>query len=281
MKQVLVILLMLSTCASAQDHFPLQVGNVWQYIVQFDTNSRSRRAIVGDTVMPNGKSYAKMEYTFLSYPPTFSYVREDGPLVYQYEPSDSAEYIIYDFSKHYRDIVSILPGNDTVFCWGAHADTVLGLPTTVYSFRRTWSTDRIADGIGPMEYSWDPPTFEDLEGAIIGGVSYGIVTGVEGSSRTPLPGGYELGDNFPNPFNPSTAFDFTLPVESRVRITIINPLGQTVATLLDGVEPPGEQKLRWNAGNVGSGVYFYRLEAASVGDAGRSYMQVKRMMLVK
>ena len=78
----------------------------------------------------------------------------------------------------------------------------------------------------------------------------------------------------PNPFNPSTTIEFSLPERSFVKLTIHNVLGQLVETLVDGVKEAGHHRFVWDAQNFPSGVYLYRLEM-------KSFVQTKKMILVK
>jgi hypothetical protein len=80
--------------------------------------------------------------------------------------------------------------------------------------------------------------------------------------------------NYPNPFNPSTTIRYELPAESQVAITILNILGQEVATLVNEVQKAGSRSVEWNASNFASGVYYYRVQA---GDG----FSVKKMLLLK
>jgi hypothetical protein len=107
----------------------------------------------------------------------------------------------------------------------------------------------------------------------------GPVTGVEEDRREALPGAYELEQNYPNPFNPTTRIQFTLPKRSAVRLTLYDLLGREVVTLVDEVRVAGNHTIEWNGFNalgqrVGSGVYFYRIEA------GR-FVQSRKLMLLK
>ncbi len=82
----------------------------------------------------------------------------------------------------------------------------------------------------------------------------------------PLAGGTEaksftLEQNYPNPFNPTTTVRFTLPEESHVSLRIYNTVGEEVATVIDGVRPPGQQAAVFDARNLPSGMYFYKLVA--------------------
>ncbi len=96
-----------------------------------------------------------------------------------------------------------------------------------------------------------------------------------------FPTTFSLSQNFPNPFNPATVIQYQLPVRSKVTLRIFNVLGQEVATLVNKEQPGGYESVEWNAGNLSSGVYFYRLEARSLSGNGTSFVQVKKMMVVK
>ena len=79
-----------------------------------------------------------------------------------------------------------------------------------------------------------------------------------------LPQGFELGANYPNPFNPSTMIPYRLPASMHVRLEVFNLLGQRIATLVDGEQPAGFHTASWDATDaagqaVGAGVYIYRL----------------------
>lgn len=81
-----------------------------------------------------------------------------------------------------------------------------------------------------------------------------------------LPVKFELGANYPNPFNPSTRIYFGLPQAQEVRLTVYNVLGREVKELLNGYVEAGRHSLEWNgtdnAGKpVASGIYFYALQA--------------------
>ena len=100
-----------------------------------------------------------------------------------------------------------------------------------------------------------------------------IITKIK-DDRNQIPAQFELEQNYPNPFNPSTKINFTLPKASKVKITIYNQLGQQVTTLVDGEYSGGPHELNFNASNLASGIYYYRIEAGS-------FNQTKKMMLMK
>ncbi|MGB5873397.1 MAG: YCF48-related protein [Bacteroidota bacterium] len=100
----------------------------------------------------------------------------------------------------------------------------------------------------------------------------GIITGAEDAEQ--LPQEYMLLQNYPNPFNPSTTIAFAVPHGGFVTLKVYNLLGEEVATLIAGDHAAGTFKATWDASELPSGVYFYRLMA---GD----YVQTKKAVLMK
>ena len=75
---------------------------------------------------------------------------------------------------------------------------------------------------------------------------------------------YYLSQNYPNPFNPETIIELSLPVKSKINLTIYNILGQKVETLIDDIKPAGSHRISWDGTDnrklkVASGIYFYKL----------------------
>ena len=89
-----------------------------------------------------------------------------------------------------------------------------------------------------------------------------------------------LEQNYPNPFNPVTNISYNLPTESKVRLTVYNPLGEVVETLVEKVQSAGRYEVVWNAVNVPSGIYFYSIEVSST-DLSSEVKQSRKMILLK
>ncbi len=87
---------------------------------------------------------------------------------------------------------------------------------------------------------------------------------------------YSLMQNYPNPFNPTTNISFTLPTRAKVNLVVYNMLGQNVANIVNNqfVEN-GYHNFQWDASNLPSGIYFYRLEIV-----GQSSL-TKKCILIK
>jgi len=80
--------------------------------------------------------------------------------------------------------------------------------------------------------------------------------------------------NYPNPFNPETKIEFSLPMELFVTVTVFDIRGRIVSTLINEKLSAGEYAVTFDAATLPSGVYFYKLETDSI-------VQVRKMMLVK
>jgi hypothetical protein len=107
---------------------------------------------------------------------------------------------------------------------------------------------------------------------------YGAVNEIPFAVRTEkvpvIPAEFSLAQNYPNPFNPETTIEFGMPEDAQVKVTVFNVLGQVVTALVDSEMPAGYHVVTWNASDMASGVYFYRIQA---GD----YTATKRMVLMK
>ena len=93
-------------------------------------------------------------------------------------------------------------------------------------------------------------------------------------SESPIPLQYNLENAYPNPFNPSTTFQFSLPEFSEVILTIYNAKGQVVENLINEIYPPGVHRLLWDAADQASGMYFLSCKTGN-------YTRNQKLMLIK
>ncbi len=108
-----------------------------------------------------------------------------------------------------------------------------------------------------------------------GGISrYGTpISGVTPiSNETPVD--YSVSQNYPNPFNPSTKINFALPKSGLVTLKIYDITGKEVATLVNEVKNVGTYSVDFNASNLSSGMYFYKISV-------NGFSEVKKMSLIK
>jgi predicted GH43/DUF377 family glycosyl hydrolase len=98
------------------------------------------------------------------------------------------------------------------------------------------------------------------------------ITGIDEVMHTPI--NYNLFHNYPNPFNPSTIIKYQIPASGLVTLKIYDILGNEVATLVNEEKAAGIYKIKFNASNLASGVYFYRITA-------RNFFSTKKFILLK
>jgi len=89
-----------------------------------------------------------------------------------------------------------------------------------------------------------------------------------------IPTAAALHQNFPNPFNPATQISYSLPAHVRVRLVLVDMLGRHIAVLVDEPKDAGEHTVQFNAADLPSGIYFYRMEAGT-------FKSTRRLVLIK
>jgi hypothetical protein len=89
-----------------------------------------------------------------------------------------------------------------------------------------------------------------------------------------LPTAYSLSQNYPNPFNPTTKIEYSLPEAANVRLAVYNSLGQEVASLLNEYQSIGKYIIDFNANNLPSGIYFYKIQSGN-------FNKTQKMVLMK
>jgi hypothetical protein len=101
------------------------------------------------------------------------------------------------------------------------------------------------------------------------------------SMEQEIPSEFKLFQNYPNPFNPRTTITFEIPETAPVSLKIFNITGEEVATLIAGRLPVGRYSIDWDAGNLASGVYLYRLRVHSFDISNGKQAEIRKMILIK
>ena len=104
----------------------------------------------------------------------------------------------------------------------------------------------------------------DIGGFIEVRDSVNVIVSVEDEPEAVLPGSPILYQNYPNPFNAETLISFYLPKSGDVKITIYNILGERVSLVHEGYLPAGEHQISWDASEIASGIYIYRLKGDDI-----------------
>lgn len=119
----------------------------------------------------------------------------------------------------------------------------------------------------------DPTYYSLVADTVVVKPYYGSLTST-GSETRVFPTHDELFQNYPNPFNPTTQFKFSLAQPSKVTLQIYDMLGREITTLVDEQRNSGDYTESWNAHNLPSGIYFYRLKTTT-------YSQTHKMTVIR
>lgn len=143
----------------------------------------------------------------------------------------------------------------------------------------TFMGGSLAGSSASLSFSAGEPVsgmFSNSAISLIGGFPNGT-DGLFTSSETlqGLPGEFRLSQNYPNPFNPSTTITFDVPNSTHIRLDVFNSIGALVAVLIDEHKSAGSYTHRFNASQLASGMYFYRLSASG------GTISTKKMILIK
>ena len=164
----------------------------------------------------------------------------------------------------------IVVNGDSVSIW-AFADGEAPADTATWTF----TTDNVAVGAGAPTLLIVGVTDDDSSAIHIDEFWYNErPTGMSISDDAPVASRYELGQNYPNPFNPITHIRFNIPETGNTKLTVFNMMGEAVANLVNGVVSAGGHTVSWNAANMPTGVYFYRMESGN-------FTQTRKLLLVK
>ena len=164
----------------------------------------------------------------------------------------------------------IVVNGNSVSVW-VYADGEAPTDTASYTF----TTNNVTLGTAAPELHILGSTDDDSSAVHIDEIWYNETpTGMGISDDAPIASSYELGQNYPNPFNPTTHIRFNIPETAGAKLTVFNIMGEAVANLVDGVVSAGGHTVSWNAANMPTGVYFYRLESGN-------FTQTRKLLLVK
>ena len=267
---------------SALGYFPLHNCNRWEYFSRWGavTNGDTYTITVeGDTLMTNGKLYKKMVNRQIpnNLIQSSSFIRIDSlqAKLYAYN-IDSAG------NEYFLDSLRLTIGsNSRRYGRLMRIDTIrfLGITTTrqyfgVYVGGNSYS---VAYGIGLISATdggfIDIPDYTTLLYAQINGNEYGTFVNVK-KDEPPQPNEFSLEQNYPNPFNPSTTIRYSLSKACFISLKVYNILGQELKTIISGQQFAGRYEILFDARNLPSGVYFYKLQTDNQTD-------IKAMVLTK
>ncbi len=141
-----------------------------------------------------------------------------------------------------------------------------------------WTPVSITDSLGGiLSLEMMPTAVPEVYTLFIGTEGTGVLLYAGAPASVPpssIPAGFVLEQSYPNPFNPKTVIGFSLPVATDVRLSVYDLLGREVAVLVNGNVSPGPHQAEFDATELMSGVYFYRLRAGS-------FVETKKAILIR
>ncbi|MCH8942671.1 MAG: T9SS type A sorting domain-containing protein [Bacteroidetes bacterium] len=256
------------------EYNPLHVGDFWQYTSEeFGEYSVYNVSVQKDTLVNQVKYFFKSDGYFStwerndtnklsSYLLDIDDLDKDGNsneelLLDSLEVPNFTEYISYRYLPQlypiYVPTTAFVEDSSWAIIFG---DTVM---TRRIQYVANFSTDIVADKFGVLFSMADGPP-RILNGAIINGITYGLIVSVNDEHFPVIPDKLILSQNYPNPFNPSTKIVYSLPNDGYVRLSVFNLLGMELRTLVNREQKAGNYEIVFNGTGLASGIYIYVLK---------------------
>lgn len=237
------------------------IPDEWESGNGLDPNDASDAAVINDSGYSNFESYIHTitkTYDFVPLPGQVNLVFPVGETSVSVEPQ--FEWSAASEASDYEIEVALGVGQDPVI-------TDIVENTVVHTFADPFEGNR--------DYYWRVKGLnEEGEGQWSDYEHFKTEMPTSSDKQDQQPNQYRLNQNYPNPFNPTTFINYELPEAGDVKLYIYNFLGQRVTTLVDEQQAAGIYDIQFDASNLASGSYIYRLEA---GD----YFQMRQMILIK
>lgn len=272
--------------------YPLAVGNKWIYDGVFSDQTENYsysyiREVDSLVMMQNQHSYFRLKEYQQGLEVGTYYERVDSlsGTVYRYA-ADSLqsgyEYLIDDLTAGTNDTIFSyrFPAN-APYAMIAEGDTTILQFLTYY---KTYDSNYLVEfqynlamrmGLTSIYNYFDfGSDIKILRGAIVNNIVYGDTSLTVLRDNPEKISDFSLFQNYPNPFNPVTTIRYTIGDYGPVLIKVFDVLGNEVSTLVNEEKPAGRYSIVFDAGNLTSGIYFYRLKAGS-------FSETKKLILLK
>ncbi|MFC2092941.1 T9SS type A sorting domain-containing protein [Bacteroidota bacterium] len=160
-----------------------------------------------------------------------------------------------------------------VFRWAYPNMTGVSAPTTAGTYTYYYTYKRLSTWADTSIYTVALVQNDVNKEVINSGKGHYTPTNIAGNNSE-VPAEFKLHQNYPNPFNPVTKISYDIPKSGIVSLKVYDVLGNEVSSLVDGFIPAGEYDYDFNASDLSSGVYYYKLVAGE-------YNSTKKMILLK
>ncbi len=273
------LLFTVNLCLSNNNYFPLTIGNYWIYSNDENPNYTYYYGVFDTTVIDN-KVYF-IYGTSKEYPS--NYFRWDSSgILYNYDPYLHYEHIWFDFTTTEGEITSIYGIDSTLLYETIVIADSISVVCPVGTFENCkyvlfddpsvfddemwyWFAPNV--GIVKQAGAWLPTmslSSAQIDSQIL------LIKPIE----PPNPNSFRLLQIFPNPFNPITNIEFTLPTSGLVTLRVYDLMGDEVKTLVDQRLNRGTHSVVWNGSNFPSGVYFVKM-------VNGRFTQTQKVLLLK
>ena len=268
------------------EFYPYNIGNSWSYRwIYYNTEldyyeaGREKILISKDTLVNNMK-YWLMQYDNHGYGLYTKYLERidsiTGNVLRINDLSSGEIYCVDSLYAQIGDTISISNNRYLLYCdkmivKSIH-DTILNnFHTTIREvegipYSRKLIFARKIGLLGSGKNYW-------IDSAKVNGIVFSNITDIQKDDNKII-SEYVLHQNFPNPFNPTTEINYSLPRQSNVTIKIFDVLGREISTLVNEEKPAGKYKINFNAVGLSSGIYFYQMKA-------NDFIETKKMIIIK
>lgn len=284
----------------AVSYLPMQIGNKWQFLVtdvHFGDLDTVTIEIIDTVMADNGNTYFRFDPYFMPNPdlwdpPLYHLARIDTPTLsirlFDSTSCPGKEFYFADLAyrntsgSDIQDLIADSLEPELCFDGGTHWNTdyelpLLGiiLPSIHISTSFTVYFELVPDiGLGYIHpyWHWSNNYSFELIAAQIDSVQNGDFVSTD--KQTDQPNSFNIDQNFPNPFNPTTTIQYELPQRSNVQITIYDLLGRKVTNLISEYQEGGFKSVQLSATAVPSGMYFYQIRAGE-------FVETRKMVVLR
>ena len=266
--------------------YPMQVDNQWEFYINGNKYENIYSEKVIDTLRINGNLF----YCFdrcLAVGSDVS-LREDSLGIYYLSLEDSSEFLLFNLMAQAGDSWDLRRGHECTYgnriSLISNTDTVITPCSTFYNcyhFKNTSIGSACMDAgitdtwitkeVGKIKFIFN--SYFGVHEAVLNSYSF-ITTAMIHSDNFWKNVSYELSQNFPNPFNPTTTINYSIPFAGKVNIKVFDLLGREIAELVNEEKEAGNYSVSFNGKDISSGVYFYNITAGN-------YTVTKKMILMR
>jgi hypothetical protein len=288
---LLLFLFLFADKLTAQNWFPMEVGNRWDYNVTIYTHG-GNWSLFKETarIVGKGNFGTEKEYYFFSSIGIFGHkiLRIENDSLYAFIIEDSTECLLLAFNLEDSTFYSASCLEDSVVYLFNTNWNYFGFPDSqqfhgsgyiIYEISKKFGFCSSDDFVGGGLYE----IWYHLSGCILSDTTYGVLLDID-ELKNDSHIAFQLHQNYPNPFNPSTIISYSIPGTDNphpggargglVNLKVYDVLGNEIAILVNEEKPAGQYTVEFDGSALTSGIYFYQLRYGS-------FMETRKMVLMR